>query len=301
MSNFRSTSGVLFLSAMLISGCSKTTADSSSQTSSKSPDAISQSNAIAAPQATMTQLASTTTAGESPVATVNENGSTNPPLPVPSDADAKQFNGAMLIAAFAAQSSGGLTQADGVDFSLLNTQTGLACDNIRKDFADDFAAHKNADPYLKLLQSSAKPMSLVSMELPTRLGTYDFNGKQFPIGSGYGDGAKTFTFNVNVTCSAPWPTMPDKSYVHGGVVLEADDGDKLHLYPVDPDKAQLLQRDAYKHELSEQLVFYPVTIARRSNGQIGAIVHVTKVVLRERPSGAPSSAVPTVLMSVNNL
>ena len=291
--------------AFVLSGCSKTESNTA-ETTVASPSAVSSVSASLAevsPSPVSSLPSSSTT---TPTVQVSSSPSSSPvasatvaAIASPSTADSRPFSGALLIGAFAASAPANLNQADAVVYALFSSKTGLACETVRKDFVDEFAAHRNIDAYVKRLTSDAKPIGSSTIELPTNLGPYDFNGKEFEIGANYGDGSRTFTFAPTPECSTPWYRMPDKSNVYGGVVAEVENAEKLHLYPVPPNKAELLQKDVNRYAFSERLTFYPMAISRREDGRIGTVVHVTKVVFQERNAGAPSNAVPTVLMSAD--
>jgi hypothetical protein len=215
----------------------------------------------------------------------------------PTTSNVTPFDGASLIAAYAALPDGAANQADAVEFALLRARTNLECEAVRHDFTDDFAAHRNVARYSERLKAQARPMTLSSVDLQTSLGDYDFNGKHFAIGSNYGDGNTTFSFNYSNSCYISTSVMPDKSTLYRAVELEANNGNALHVFPVDATKAEALKNSAPQYNFIEHLVFFPVTIARRESGEVGAIVHVTKVELDERPISAPANAMPTVLMS----
>ena len=287
---------------VILSGCSKTESNST-KTATSTPIAASTASNSPAERSTSAepslQSVAATPAAQGSLAPSPVASATTAAIASPSTSESRPFSGALLIGAFAASTPANLNQADAVVYALFSSKTGLACETVRKDFVDEFAAHRNIDAYVKRLTSDAKPIGSSTIELPTNLGPYDFNGKEFQIGANYGDGSRTFTFAPSPECSTPWYRMPDKSNVYGDVVAEVENAERLHLYPVPPDKAELLQKDVNRYAFSERLTFYPTAISRREDGRIGTVVHVTKVVFQERNAGAPSNAVPTVLMSVD--
>ena len=193
-----------------------------------------------------------------------------------------------------------------------------AVHNVAKDFADDFAAHRNADRYLQSLKSGAKAVGgLSSEDFHADLGPYDFNRKSFSIviGSRYKKAVSITNGSLFYDLAGVFPAiskMPDGSALAAGfdsyyVELYLGKGNRLSAtYPLDPDRAEIFQKAVTSERtplcaLTERLVFYPVAISRRSNGLgIVAVVHVTKVVLEQRcPFNAPITAVPTILMSTD--
>ena len=178
--------GVLSLTILLI-GCSKNSSSSTEQASASPP-------------------ASTPAASESPAPLGNDQSVapyTQATPPPPASSEVHPFSAAALIAAYAALAGSAPTQADAVSFALMSTQTDLACDGVRQDFTDAFAAHRNADRYISNLKSNAKTMGMSSADLPVSLGEYNFNEKAFPISVGYGAGTTTFVFNSTNKCYAP--------------------------------------------------------------------------------------------------
>ena len=69
--------------------------------------------------------------------------------------------------------------------------------------------------------------------------------------------------------------MPDTSTVYTAVTLEADNGDRLHSYPIDTGPAES-QKTSDQYSFTEHLVFYPVEISRCAVAarSWGWVVHV---------------------------
>jgi hypothetical protein len=262
--------------------------------------------ATIAPGETESPVAAAT---ESPAATESAQlGATPTPLAPPASSDVRPFRPVALLAAFAALPGSALTQGDGVTFALWSAKKSLDFEKISKDFADEFAAHRNADRYLPLLKSHATPMGLSSEDIPVELGSYDFTSKSFPIelpmqsgGILHDDGG------VHGWYSGVSP-MPDGSAVFFGQLPELTiDNDNLlpRRYSLDSDRAEGLQKamEQNQYSLTEHLVFYPVAISRHQSGlkdgQIDAVVHVIKFTFERRPSGAPITAVPTILLKTD--
>lgn len=242
----------------------------------------------------------------SPAISVSGQPATQATLPPPASSEVRPFSQAAAIAAFAALPGSVPTQADGVTFALWSAKDPAAVDVIAKDFADDFAAHRNADRYVQLLKSRATPMGLSSRDLLVYFGPYDFNSKSFPIVrhwvvAGYDD----YNNKLNKLLGrylGSVSQMPDGSalYIGNPPDLSFENYTRFPTsYALDPDQAEARQKAVQQYSLTEHVTFYPLTISRRPQiHAIDAVVHVTKVVLEQRPSGAPT-AVPTILMSTD--
>jgi hypothetical protein len=258
--------------------------------------------ASAGPEATPTP-ASAAGGAQSPAtaeatATAGGAGSSTGPLTRP-EGPPRRFTSAALIAAYAVLPDAKPTEGDAVQYALSSAQTMLDCDAVKRDFADDFAAHRNADRYMQALRRQARRLGLVSIDLRTYLGRYDFPAKSFEIGSEYGDGNSTFAFTTNDPCYVYQSVMPDGSRAYGGVEVELDNGPVLHRYPLEASLAEALQKRQGEYRFTERIVFYATTIARHSNERLGAVGHATKLVLEQRASNAPDSSPPTILMSTD--
>jgi hypothetical protein len=276
----------LLVATVLLFGCSNSS-NTSAQSSPSPGGAAASTNAA------------TTASASAPTATPQTGTSSDAQsgLAKPDGNAVRPFDGGMLVGGYAAQSGSTPTQGDAVAYAAMSTQTNLDCDTVKRDFGTDFATHRNADPYLQKLKTRARPMGYASIDLQTYIGAYDFNAKAFQIGSGYGDGVKTFTFNWYSNCGEGGQ-MPDGSYAYSSVTLEADNTDGfLHAYPLPTDQAEAFQNTKGQYNFTEHLVFYPVAIARTQGNQLGAVVHVTKVVLLEKSVYGADTSPPKVLMS----
>jgi hypothetical protein len=303
------------LAVAILSGCTKgssqtdTTTTSAATSASTTPTVSPVPGAAvsAAPEASLgaatpgqtTAVTATTPAAEQAASEAPPPGTTSAtstPAGLP-QGPPRPFTSAALIAAYAALPDARLTQGDAVQFALSSAQTNLDCDQVRRDFTDDFAAHRNADRYLQALRRQARRMGLASIALRTQLGRYDFPSKSFQIGTDNGDGYSTFAFNTNDPCYVNQSAMPDGSRAYGGVEVELDNGPVLHRYPLDAARAEALGKRLGEYRFTERLVFYATTIARHSDERLGAVGHVTKLVLEERAANAPDTSPPTILMS----
>jgi hypothetical protein len=317
--DFRVALGMLLLS-LLLSGCSRSKSAATQEAPSRPARSDVSRPSAAAPTAASTSAsprAGIPAGTATPVAPGSgQSAAPQATLPPPASSDVSPFNPAALIAAFAALPGSAPTQADAVAFALFSARDFSTVHNVAKDFANDFAAHRNADRYLQLLKSSAKAIGgLLSEDFYADLGPYDFNRKSFSIviGNRYKDMealSGTSIMNAYVPPGQgefPSPVMPDGSALMGGpdqyqVELHFGDGNRLSAaYPLDPDRAEVFGNASQHGQfwLAEHIVFYPVAISRRSHGRLVAVVHVTKVILEQRPNGAPMSTVPTILMSTD--
>ena len=230
-------------------------------------------------------------------------------LSPPVSSEVRPFNQASLLAAFAALPESNLTQGDGVTFALWSAKDPAAVDVISKDFADSFAAHRNADRYVQLLKSHAAPMGLTSADVPVNFGPYDFNSKSFPIERNFGQMFGSYYNRDELNKGAlnhlyvgryvGQRTMPDGSGLYYGGLpnLSFDNVRRFPTgYALNTDQAEIREKALQQYSLTEHVVFYPVTMSRGSG--IDAVMHVTKVILEQRPKGAPT-AVPTILMSTD--
>ena len=319
--DFRVALGMLLLS-LLLSGCSRSKSAATQEAPSRPARSDVSRPSAAAPTAASTSAsprAGIPAGTATPVAPGSgQSAAPQATLPPPASGDVSPFSPAALIAAYAALPGSTPMQADAVAFALFSAPDSSAVHNVAKDFADDFAAHRNADRYLQSLKSGAKAVGgLSSEDFHADLGPYDFNRKSFSIviGSRYKKAVSITNGSLFYDLAGVFPAiskMPDGSALAAGfdsyyVELYLGKGNRLSAtYPLDPDRAEIFQKAVTSERtplcaLTERLVFYPVAISRRSNGLgIVAVVHVTKVVLEQRcPFNAPITAVPTILMSTD--
>lgn len=336
--------GMLLLTAFLI-GCSKSNSNATGQAQASptvtmpaeaaSPAASSSDQSVSAsasPTASMSAGTASPAASDgdqsagslscpewiaSCVTPAGDQATPQATLPPPASGDVRPFSPAAALAAAAALPGSAPTQADAVAFALYSARDAVAVGEVAKDFQDEFAAHRNADRYLQLLKSSAKPMGLSSVDIRVYIEPYDFNTKSFPITSNwYGNGQIFGAANYNSIVRYDGISgMPDGSTINsvgvgGGpwsdVRLDvANDNRFPTSYPLDPDRAETFQKamnpSKPRYSLTQHIVFYPIYFSRPSAGYgngIVDVVRVTKVSLEQRPSDDPT-AVPTILMSTD--